>query len=215
MNRPHLPAAERALVATVAAIAASATLTPPVAGAATVGLNVRMTQPSRPSRLHFVGNVHLEVPAGWHPKRPWSVGSAVFDVTLAGSCVAAVYVDSASAITGRSARAQLHTEVPKAAQPGLPVPHTVRLLGQGPLRGAGWWEAVTPQPKPSREQGGFPLFGAALIGIGHDEWAGATIGVSPGLSCASPFPGEPAIASSLEGILRSITLRGVRATPRR
>jgi hypothetical protein len=208
MSNPHRHLMRRsvALTALVGGCLLFASTPAGVGAASTTGFSIRVTQPAPPSNIRFLGSVRFSAPSAWRQERPWSLGSANFEVNLSSGCEAMVYISAASALTPRDAREQLERELRKASQPGKPVPHPVGVIAQGPLAGEGWWETVEPRPTPERGGQAFPVFGASLIGSGDGRWAGLSAGIAPAASCPLRLPGEDELLTTLGQLLRSVTV---------
>jgi hypothetical protein len=196
------------LLATVAMAGAALSLNSS-AGAqslsASASVDLRLSQPgSIRGRARFHGYARFVPPPGWHVHR-----NAVDEVTigdaLSPTCSVHAYVSSTSSIGKQTPLRQLRAGLPRASQPGQPIPFPVRTVADGNATGgSGAWMLVEPS---AQAKGSFTLYGAVLLKVRQAHWGGLTVGFVSPSGCSPKQLQEAKVTAKLEKLLRTTQLR--------
>lgn len=183
--------------------------------AAKVSTTTRLSLPSTNSGatiVKFGGAVVFPTPSGW-VRRKLGTGhnpnsDAEFRVPVGAGCSATAVALPDTRASAMSAQAQLRTELPGDAQPGVIVPLPVHLVASAPARSrAGAWELVTP-PSPTDAGPSYAYYGETLLNVAHDRWAGLTVWIvaKPG-TCTSQVLHNHTVKVALTHLLRTASLQ--------
>jgi hypothetical protein len=159
-----------------------------------------------PKRLH--GYAQFKIPAGWHSRQR---GNAEVELrrSVSVTCPVRAYIYSIATISRLGARAQLQKNLPSSAEPGQPATiGPVQAVGQGRIpRLHGVWGLVAP---PNNVPAAFTLYGAALLPVTTDHWAGLAFGLSASKSCREAILKDRANLQGLEQMLAGTRLHDAR-----
>jgi len=171
------------------------------------GVYLRISQPgSERGSGRFTGFTEVQLPAGWRVHRDTS-DEVTIGLAVSRRCLVHASVSSTSSISRETAVTQLRAGLPRAAEPGQPVPLPAHRISRGRTRsGPGDWELIEP-PALAR---GFTLYGAALIRVRDDDWAGVTVGFVAPSDCSVAEWHEKRVGASLMTLLRTTLLRRAR-----
>lgn len=159
-----------------------------------------------PKRLH--GYVQFKIPTGWQ-NRQRGITEVELSRSLSVTCPVKAYVYSIATISRLGGHAQLQKNLPSSAEPGQPATiGPVQTVGQGRIaRLHGVWGMVAP---PSNVPAAFTLYGAALLPVTTDHWAGLAVGLSASKSCRATVLKDKVAVNGLEQMLADTSLHGAR-----
>ncbi len=148
------------------------------------------------------GWVQIAVPHTWQTEvSPAGRETLEYRVRLTSSCSAWGALSVTAEEGTERPQGRLHRQIAGLAEPGIPMPVPVRILGDGALkRQEGAWLLAEP---PARLKV-WKLYGEALLRLGHHAWASLTESFELKGGCPASIPHKAEEVPHLSQVLQSV-----------